>query len=284
MSFKLTLSTNDAYHKLVSLSAVHEFPLSNKVWMEWHNRGGQSFLMTLSHGSIYISYGHLNKCLIPCTKERVQDPNQCFCLIHLHAVPEFSAPLQTPVYNIALFITIFQQSFCHSSNTVTAGAPLFSVLLGWKLLLILTQHFLRVLHNKCESSSEPCEPLWKVSTMPSSLADVGKLVWSITRTKQVLSHLWQSKTKESRSGSTEDWYYILWATINFYLVQKKKYIFYRSYATEQFDLGLQTKISQYRVSHTDEVVWRGADAFAKLSQASKKDVIISTGSDHIYLQ
>jgi len=124
-----------------------------------------------------FGYWHLctwNKCLIRSTKVTVKDPHQCYCNIHSHAVPVFSASLQSPVYNMALFITIFQQSFCHSSNTVTAGAPLFSVLLGWKLLLILTQHFLHVLHNKCESSGRPCEPLQKVLTMPSRLANVGK--------------------------------------------------------------------------------------------------------------
>ncbi len=116
-----------------------------------------------------------------------------FCYIHSYAAPKFSAPLESPVYNIALFITIFQQSLCHSSNTVTAGAPLFSVLLGWKLPLILTQHFLHVRHNKCESSGRPCEPLRKVSTMPLRLTNVGKSVWNTARTK---------KNKESRTDVT----------------------------------------------------------------------------------
>lgn len=95
--------------------------------------------------------------------------NHYFCIIHSHAVPGFSAPLQSLVYNSTLFMTIFQQSFCHSSNTIAAGAPLFSVLLSWKLRLILTPHFLHVLHKKPERSGRPREPLWKLLKTPSRL-------------------------------------------------------------------------------------------------------------------
>lgn len=49
---------------------------------------------------------------------------------------------------------------------VTAGVLLFSVLLGWKLPLVLMQHVLRVRHNKCESSGAPFEPDCKVLTKP----------------------------------------------------------------------------------------------------------------------
>lgn len=53
---------------------------------------------------------------------------------------------------------------------ITAGGPLFSVLLSWKLLLILTfQCFLYVLPNIFESTARPFEPLWKMLAMPLRL-------------------------------------------------------------------------------------------------------------------
>lgn len=127
--------------------------------------------------------------------------NHCFHIIHSNAVPEFSAPLQSLVYNSTLFITIFQQSFCHSSNTIAAGGPLFSVLLSWKLRLILTQHFLHVLHKKSERSGRSCEPLWKMLKMPSRLRwDAG-----LNRCKDRIVFITSQAKREKRTGIRKHW-------------------------------------------------------------------------------
>lgn len=126
-----------------------------------------------------LASAHLKWMSDPCTPNNLFRTQTTFSATVIHMLSlNFQLHCNPHVYNIALFITIFQQSFCHSSNTGTAGAPLFCVLLGWRLLLILTQHFLHVLHNKCESSGRPYEPPRKVLTMPSRLADIGKSVWN----------------------------------------------------------------------------------------------------------
>lgn len=63
--------------------------------------------------------------------------------------------------NFALFIAPFQQPSCHSCSAPTAGVPVFSTQLGWKLPPILTQQFLCSLPCKCENSGRHSEPLWK---------------------------------------------------------------------------------------------------------------------------
>lgn len=63
---------------------------------------------------------------------------------------------------ILLYLSLlFQQSSCHSCSAPTAGVPVFSTQLGWKLPPILTQQFLCSLPCKCENSGRHSEPLWK---------------------------------------------------------------------------------------------------------------------------
>lgn len=96
-------------------------------------------------------------------REFVEDPNQSFCYIQLH-----STQLLSPL-NIAL-LSLFSSSLLPLKQHITAGGPLFSVLLSWKLLLILTfQCFLYVLPNIFESTARPFEPLWKMLAMPLRL-------------------------------------------------------------------------------------------------------------------
>lgn len=75
-----------------------------------------------------------------------------------------------PIWIILPYYHYFRADILPLKQHVTAGGPLFSVLLSWKLLLILTfQHFLHALHNKFESSARPFEPLRKMLTMPFRL-------------------------------------------------------------------------------------------------------------------